>query len=50
MVLGKEHCTVLKENFHPYAARAEASYPVFEDMAKGRKNPAMELLKGHVKT
>ena len=50
MVLGKVSCTVLKENFRPYAARAEATYPVFEDMAKGRKSPAMELIKGHVKT
>ncbi len=50
MVLGKESCTVLTEGFRPFDARAEAAYPVFEDMAKGRKSPAMELIKGHVKT
>jgi putative sterol carrier protein len=50
MVLGKESCTVLTEGFLPFDARAEAAYPVFEDMAKGRKSPAMELIKGHVKT
>ncbi len=50
MVLGKQSCAVLKEGFRPYAARAEATFPVFEDMAKGRKSPAMALIKGQVKT
>ncbi len=50
MVLGNRSCTVLTEGFRPFAARAEATYPVFEDMAKGRKSPAMALLKGQVKT
>ena len=50
MVLGTKSCTVLTENFSPFAARAEAAYSVFEDMVKGRKSPAMALLKGQVKT
>jgi len=49
MVLGKQSCAVLTEGFRPFAARAEATYPVFEDMVKGRKSPAMALIKGQVK-
>ena len=50
LVLGIRSCTVLTEGFRPFAARAEATYPVFEDMLKGRKSPAMALIKGQVKT
>ncbi len=50
MVLGQESCAVLTDHFRPFSARAEASYPVFEEMAKGTKSPAMALLKGQVKT
>ena len=50
MVLGKQSCALVKEGFRTYTARAEAAYPIFEDMVKGRKSPAMALIKGQVKT
>jgi len=49
LVLTKSECTILTEGFRPYTARAEAAYPIFEDLIKGRKNPAIALLKGHIK-
>ncbi len=50
LVLGKQSCEVLTEGFRPFTARAEAAYPIFEDMVMGRKSPVMALLKGQVKT
>ncbi len=50
MVLGKQSCAVVTEGFRPYTARAEAAYPLFEDLIYGRKNPAMALIKGQIKT
>ena len=49
LVLTRTDCILLTEGFRPYTARAEASYPIFEDLIKGRRNPAMALLKGQVK-
>ncbi len=50
MVLEQDSCTILTDNFKPFTVRAEATYSVFEDLAKGRKSPAIAILKGHVKT
>ncbi len=49
LVLTKSECTILTDGFRPYTARAEATYPIFEDLIKGRKSPAIALLKGQVK-
>ena len=49
LVLTKTDCMILTEGFRPYTARAEAAYPIFEDLIKGRRSPAMALIKGQVK-
>ncbi len=49
LVLGRESCTVLTEGFRPFTARAEAAYPVFEEILRGKKSPAFAILRGRVK-
>ena len=49
LVLGRERCTVLTEGFRPFTARAEAAYPVFEEIVSGKKSPAMAILRGRMK-
>ena len=49
LVLTKTECLILTEGFGPYTARAEGTYPLFDDLIKGRKNPAIALLRGQIK-
>jgi putative sterol carrier protein len=49
LVLGRESCAVLTEGFRPFTARAEAAYPVFEEILRGKKSPALAILRGRVK-